>query len=183
MQSISAHNGSIFDHFDASLHQIMVTQGIQTLLMERSKFHFRSLLLLLFDLQKPVADVHQTFLEAYDDADQIASYRNCWFWFQRLKYGDFDVNDNQWPGEPKKFENENAHQTLKELSTSSVVDESTESWEMSTLRIDWKYDFEPFQHRGFIAWQAKKEHFFVAYWDWRWKMYLLRQSQRRKVMD
>lgn len=101
--------------------------------MERSKLHFRHSLLLLFDLKKSAAEAHKTLLEAYGDA--APSYPNCRFWFQRFKSGNFDVNDKERPGGPKKFkDNElqdlldgNPAQTLKELSDSLAVDESTVS--------------------------------------------------------
>lgn len=97
--------------------------------MERSKLHFRHSLLLLFDLKKSAAEAHQTLVQAY--GDRAPSYPNCRFWFQRFKSGNFDVNDKERPGQPKKFEDndlqalldENSAQTLKELADELDVTE------------------------------------------------------------
>lgn len=68
--------------------------------MERSKFHVRHSSLLLFVLKKSTAEAHQARFEAYGDA--APSHPNCRFRFQRLESGDFTVNDEEWPGGPKK---------------------------------------------------------------------------------
>ncbi|VVC42845.1 Transposase, type 1 [Cinara cedri] len=99
--------------------------------MERSKLHFRHLLLLMFDLKKSAAKTYQTLLKAYGDA--ASSYPKYRFWFQRFKNGNFNVNDKERG--PKKFEDgelqalldENSAQTLKELSNNLEVYESTVS--------------------------------------------------------
>jgi len=79
--------------------------------MERSKLHFRHSLLLLFDLKKSATETHQTLSETYDVAPSYPNYR---FWFQRFKSGDFDVNDKERPGEPKKFEDNKLQDLLDE---------------------------------------------------------------------
>uniref|UniRef100_A0ABK9NG29 Uncharacterized protein n=1 Tax=Glossina morsitans morsitans TaxID=37546 RepID=A0ABK9NG29_GLOMM len=52
---------------------------------------------------KCAVEAQQARSEAYSDA--APSYPNRQFQFQRLKDGDFDVNDKKRPGEPKKIEN------------------------------------------------------------------------------
>lgn len=101
--------------------------------MERTKLHFRHSLLLLFDLKKSAAEAHQTLVKAY--GDQAPSYPNCRVWFQRFKSGDFDVNDKERPGQPKRFENDelqslldqNSAQTEKELAEALGVGQATVS--------------------------------------------------------
>lgn len=101
--------------------------------MERSKVHFRHSLLLLFDLKKSASEAHTTLVEAYGDL--APSYPNCRFWFQRFKGNDFDLNDKERPGQPKKFEDEELQalldedntQTEKQLAAALNVDESTVS--------------------------------------------------------
>jgi len=54
----------------------------------------------------------------------------CRDWFRRFKDNDFDVNDKEHPGQPKKFQDgelealleEDSCQTLKELSETLNVD-------------------------------------------------------------
>ncbi|GJQ77299.1 hypothetical protein Trydic_g20720 [Trypoxylus dichotomus] len=55
------------------------------------------------------------------------------YWFQPFKSGDFDDNDKERDGAPKKFQNEeleklldiDPYQTLEELSAALSVDRST----------------------------------------------------------
>uniref|UniRef100_A0A1B0G0U6 Peptidase S1 domain-containing protein n=1 Tax=Glossina morsitans morsitans TaxID=37546 RepID=A0A1B0G0U6_GLOMM len=87
---------------------------------------------------KSFAEPHQTLLDAYDDP--APSYSNCRFWFQQSKSGDFDDNDKERSGEPKKFEGnelqdllgENPAHTPKELSN-NLADESTFSGRLYTI--------------------------------------------------
>lgn len=75
-----------------------------------------------FNFKKSATEDYQTLLETYSNT--APSYHNCQFWFKRFKIGDFDVNDEERPGGPKKFEDNNLHglsaensaQTLEELS-------------------------------------------------------------------
>jgi len=62
-------------------------------------------------------------------------YSNCWFLFRRFRKDDFNVNNKERPGQPKKFkENElqvlldvNQAQNLKELADTLQVSEMTVS--------------------------------------------------------
>jgi len=76
---------------------------------------------------KKTAAAHKLLVEAYGNF--VPSERTCQKWFQRFKSGDFDVNDKQRSGQPKKFEDielqalldENSAQTLQELSALNVT--------------------------------------------------------------
>ena len=65
----------------------------------------------------------------------------CEYWFRRFKSGDFDIEDKERSGQPKKFEDEeltavldeNSCQTLRELTTSLEVDESTVSKRLKAM--------------------------------------------------
>lgn len=95
--------------------------------MERNKLFFRHVLLCYFDLKKTAAAVHKLLVEAYSNC--APSERTCQEWFQQFKSGDYDVNDKQRSGQPKKFEDtelqalldENLAQTLQELSAALNV--------------------------------------------------------------
>lgn len=83
--------------------------------MERSKDHFRSCLLMLFDWRKTVAEAHRTLVDIY--GSEAPSRTCCKEWFQRFRSGDFDVKDKPRPGQRKKFENEDLHILLDEDDT------------------------------------------------------------------
>jgi len=95
--------------------------------MERDKLFFRHVLLHYFDLKKTAATAHKLLFEAYGNC--APSERTCQEWFHRFKNGDFDVNDKERSGQPKKFEDtdlqalldENSTQTLQELSAALNV--------------------------------------------------------------
>lgn len=101
--------------------------------MERSKSHFRHSLLFLFDSNKTAAEARRMLVETYGES--APSNTTCKEWFQRFKDGNFDLEDKERSGQPKKFQddqleallNENTAQTLKELAEQLNVDESTVS--------------------------------------------------------
>lgn len=96
-----------------------------------SKTNLREALLFCFHLKKKAAEAHRLVCEAY--GDYAPSISTCEYWFRRFKNGDFDTDDKERPGQPKKFEdeeleallNEDSCQTLQELSESLGVDLST----------------------------------------------------------
>lgn len=61
--------------------------------------------------------------------DQTLNEFTCRFWFRIFKSGNFNVNDAERPGQPKKFEDdelqalldEDTAQTLKELAEASTI--------------------------------------------------------------
>ncbi|KAG5318840.1 MOS1T transposase, partial [Pseudoatta argentina] len=82
-------------------------------------------------MNKSAAEAHRILVDVY--SEHALTEQTCRKWFARFKAGDFDLDDKERPGQPKKFEdndlqallNENSCQTLKELSTSLEVDFST----------------------------------------------------------
>lgn len=89
---------------------------------EPSKQHLREVLIFLFHLKKKATEAHQLLAEAYPGLD--IDVRMCQRWFARFKNGDFDIEDKERPGQPKKFEdkeletllNQDPSQTQKELA-------------------------------------------------------------------
>lgn len=84
-------------------------------IMNRSKIHFRHVLMFLFDNRKSAAEAHKILEETY--GYDAPSYSNCKFWFKRFKSDDFDLNDKERTGQPKKFEDSELQDLLNENST------------------------------------------------------------------
>lgn len=107
--------------------------------MDRSKAFFRGALLLLFDLKKTAAEAHRMLSETY--GVQAPSQRSCRFWFERFKSGDFNLQDKERPGQPKKFEDdglqalldENPTHTQKELAIELNVSQQTISTRLHAM--------------------------------------------------
>lgn len=99
--------------------------------MERDKVFFRSSLLLFFDMKKTTTEAHRLLVETYNE--QAPTISTCEYWFRRFKNGNFNLNDKERTGQPKKFEDfelqalleENSAQTLKQLAESLNVGKST----------------------------------------------------------
>lgn len=54
-------------------------------------------------LKKKATEARQLLIEAYSEYD--ADLRMCQRWFERFKYGDFDIEEKKRPDQVKKFEN------------------------------------------------------------------------------
>ena len=64
--------------------------------------------------KKSAVKAHQLLVETYDDHPlSETTYKN---WFRRFKNNDFDVEDKERSGSPKKFENEELEALLHEDS-------------------------------------------------------------------
>lgn len=107
--------------------------------MERDKVFFRGALLFLFDSKKTAAEAHRMLSDTHGvHAPQEITCRK---WFQRFKSGDFDLQDKERPGQPKKVEDadlqalldENACQTQKELALELNVDQKTISRHLHSM--------------------------------------------------
>lgn len=92
----------------------------------------------VFILKKKPAEIHRLLCEAY--GDYAPSISTCEFWFCRFKSGNFDTDDKERSGQPKKFEDEetlldkDSCQTLQKLSDSLEVDSSTVGKRIKALR-------------------------------------------------
>lgn len=104
-----------------------------------TKQHLRESLLLCFNVKKNATQSHRLLSEAYPD--YAPSIRTCQEWFAKFNSGNFDVEDKERPGQPKKFEDEeleglldeDSTQTLKELANSLHVAQSTVSTRLHAL--------------------------------------------------
>lgn len=75
------------------------------------KEHLREALLFCFHLKKCAAESHRMLSEAY--GKHALSETCCRDWFRRFKLGDFDLQDKQRSGQPKRFSDED----LKKMVT------------------------------------------------------------------
>lgn len=95
------------------------------------KQHLREVLLFFFNSKKSAAESHRLISDTY--GDHTLSISTCEYWFRHFKSGNFDVEDKERPGQPKKFEDaelqalldENACRTQKELAMELNVDRRT----------------------------------------------------------
>ena len=84
-------------------------------------------LLHYFNMKKTAAKSHRILVEVY--GEHALAERTCQKWFARFKSGDFGLEDEERPGQPKKFEDdelealldEDCFQTQEELAKSLGV--------------------------------------------------------------
>lgn len=62
----------------------------------------RGVLLHYFNMKKKAAESHRILVEVY--GEHALAERTCQKWFARFKSGNFDLEDDERPGQPKKFE-------------------------------------------------------------------------------
>ncbi|EFN78223.1 Histone-lysine N-methyltransferase SETMAR, partial [Harpegnathos saltator] len=95
------------------------------------KEYLQEILLHYFFQKKSAAEAHRILVETY--SDHALSETTCRDWFRRFKNNDFDVEDKERSGAPKKFEDEELEalldedpcQTQNELAESLGVDHTT----------------------------------------------------------
>ena len=91
------------------------------------KVFLRRVFLHYFNMKKTAAESHRILVEIY--AEHALAERMCQKWFARFKSGDFGLEDEERPGQPKMFEDkelealldEDCCQTQEELSESLGV--------------------------------------------------------------
>lgn len=104
-----------------------------------TKRHSREALLFCFHLKKSAAQSQQMLAEAYgDDSPSIST---CEYWFRRFKSNDFDTDDKERPGQPKKLDDMELEAlidldptaTQEELAVIFDVDQSTISRRLKAI--------------------------------------------------
>ncbi|KAG5318165.1 MOS1T transposase, partial [Pseudoatta argentina] len=103
------------------------------------KVFLRGVLLHYFNMNKSAAEAHRILVQTY--GDNALSDTTCRDWFRRFKNNDFELEDKERSGVPKKFEDkeleklldEDPSQTLSELGKILQVDESTVSKRLKGL--------------------------------------------------
>lgn len=104
-----------------------------------NKVYLRGILLHYFIQKKSAAEAHRILVETY--GDNALSDTTCRDWFRRFKNNDFELEDKERSGAPKKFEDKQLEelldqdrcQTLAELGKTLQVDESTVSKRLKVL--------------------------------------------------
>ena len=77
-----------------------------------NKVFLRGVLLHYFNMKKKAVESHRILVEVY--GDHALAERTCQKWFARFKSGNFDLEDEERPGQPKKFEDEELEALLDE---------------------------------------------------------------------
>ena len=120
-----------------------------------NKVYLRGILLHYFIQKKSAAEALRILVETY--GDNALSETTCRDWFRRFKNNDFELEDKERSGAPKKFEDKELEelldqdpcQTLAEHGKSLQVDESTVSKRLKGLGMiqkqgDWvPYELKP----------------------------------------
>ncbi|KAG5320379.1 MOS1T transposase, partial [Pseudoatta argentina] len=120
-----------------------------------NKVYLRGILLHYFIQKKSTAEAHRILVQTYGDT--ALSDTTCRAWFRRFKNNDFELEDKERSGAPKKFQDkeleqlldEDPSQTLSELGKILQVDESTVSKRLKGLEMIQKqghwvpYEFKP----------------------------------------
>ncbi|KAG5319654.1 MOS1T transposase, partial [Pseudoatta argentina] len=104
-----------------------------------NKVYLRGILLHCFIQKKSAAEAHRILVQTY--GDNALSDTTCRDWFRRFKNNDFQLEDKERSGAPKKFQDkeleqlldEDPSQTLSELGKILQVDESTVSKRLKGL--------------------------------------------------
>ena len=76
------------------------------------KVFLRGVLLHYFNMKKTAAESHRILVEVY--GEHAVAKRTCQKWFARFKSGDFGLEDEERPEQPKKFEDEELEALLDE---------------------------------------------------------------------
>ncbi|KAG5327738.1 MOS1T transposase, partial [Pseudoatta argentina] len=96
-----------------------------------NKVYLRGILLHYFIKKKSAAETHRILVQTYDD--NALSDTTCRDWFRRFKNNDFELEDKERSGAPKKFQDKELEQLLDELGKILQVDESTVSKRLKGL--------------------------------------------------
>ncbi|KAG5325795.1 MOS1T transposase, partial [Pseudoatta argentina] len=77
-----------------------------------NKVYLRGILLHYFIQKKSAAEAHRILVQTYDD--NALSDTTCRDWFRRFKNNDFELEDKERSGAPKKFQDKELEQLLDE---------------------------------------------------------------------
>ncbi|KAG5313071.1 MOS1T transposase, partial [Pseudoatta argentina] len=162
-----------------------------------NKVYLRGILLHYFIQKKSAAEAHRIFVQTY--GDNALSDTTCRDWFRRFKNNDFQLEDKERSGAPKKFQDkeleqlldEDPSQTLSELGKILQVDESTVSKRLKGLGMIQKqghwvpYELKPRDvERRFgtceLLLQRQKRKGFLTITGDRYRLQLMRLSRALK---
>ncbi|KAG5314468.1 MOS1T transposase, partial [Pseudoatta argentina] len=127
------------DAFESSLKRKTAAILPKMSIFVPNKVYLRGILLHYFIQKKSAAEAHRILVQTY--GDNALSDTTCRDWFRRFKNNDFQLEDKERSGAPKKFQDkeleqlldEDPSQTLSELGKILQVDESTVSKRLKGL--------------------------------------------------
>jgi len=130
-----------------------------------NKVFLRGVLLHYFNMKKSASESHRILVEVY--GDHALSERTCQKWFARFKSGNFDLEDQERAGCPKKFEDAELQalldvdpcQTQEELALSLEVTQQNISLRLKAMGMIQKeghwvpYELKPrdIERRFFVS--------------------------------
>ena len=108
------------------------------------KVFLRVVLVHYFNMKKSAAESHRILVEVY--GQHALAERTCQKWFARFRSGDFSLEDEERPGQPRKFEDEELEalldedrcQTQEELTESLGVTQAAISKRLKAARYIYK---------------------------------------------
>ncbi|KAG5308900.1 MOS1T transposase, partial [Pseudoatta argentina] len=144
-----------------------------------NKVYLRGILLHYFIQKKSAAEAPRILVQTY--GDNALSDTTCRDWFRRFKNNDFQLEDKERSGAPKKFQDkeleqlldEDPSQTLSELGKILQVDESTVSKRLKGLGMIQKF----FASHRIVTGDEKWIHYITG--D-RYRLQLMRLSRALK---
>ncbi|KAG5313106.1 MOS1T transposase, partial [Pseudoatta argentina] len=98
-----------------------------------NKVYLRGILLHYFIQKKSAAEAHRILVQTY--GDNALSDTTCRDWFRRFKNNDFQLEDKERSGAPKKFQDKELEQLL-DGSLSTSIDAFESSLKRKTAAID-----------------------------------------------
>ncbi|KAG5316090.1 MOS1T transposase, partial [Pseudoatta argentina] len=107
-----------------------------------NKVYLRGILLHYFIQKKSAAEAHRILVQTY--GDNALSDTTCRDWFRRFKNNDFELEDKERSGAPKKFEDKELEQLLdedKDVSETDILNDvlgNVLSRKLQFLSISWK---------------------------------------------
>ncbi|KAG5317782.1 MOS1T transposase, partial [Pseudoatta argentina] len=159
-----------------------------------NKVYLRGILLHYFIQKKSAAETHRILVQTY--GDNALSDTTCRDWFRRFKNNDFQLEDKERSGAPKKFQDKELEQLLDEDPSQTLpellqVDESTVSKRLKGLGMIQKqghwvpYELKPRDvERRFgtceLLLQRQKRKGFLTIAGDRYRLQLMRLSRALK---
>ncbi|KAG5310810.1 MOS1T transposase, partial [Pseudoatta argentina] len=84
-----------------------------------NKVYLRGILLHYFIQKKSAAEAHRILVQTY--GDDALSDTTCRDWFRRFKNNDFELEDKERSGAPKKFQDKELEQLLDEKYSPDIA--------------------------------------------------------------
>lgn len=97
-----------------------------------TKQHLREVLLYYYNSKKSAAESHRLLLEAY--GKHTPNVKTCTNWFRRFESGDFNTEDKERTGQPRKFTDQELEELL-EKDPSLTLEEIAQTFGVNRTTI------------------------------------------------